>query len=514
MKKYVVLLFSVVTVIGISPNTPRGNLVYASNVTTNVSEGIAVFNNSTEQGKAEFAYEMAQITAKIVSAPVTNTENFKVEFAYAIAKVTAKVMPILPSNQRNEFAYEMAQVTAKIVSDQNLNIEKAKAEFAYEIAQLTTKIITNTEKISTATRIIAGPNNNYIEPKTAGTVAYAGAEQNTMLLRNNADIEQRTTAKVNNIDIALQPAVNTGYIAPETYTGLIDGLTYVGDRSQQVDNKVKINGELRLHYALNSGTERWGRDSSGLRLYLGADTAINKDWRVYGMLEGQKSIVNYNNTFKLSRLYAAGKVGASTVKAGSFGYLMAEGNIYDSGFKGVKWDFGDAVKYTFSVGETDYTKNTTVATARYNDFDYNVEAGAYHYQLDGGVNNQNTILTLGGNYYFSNFSVGAMALSSRLKDSNGDNKGYVLSLNYGDLKTYRPGTYEIFAKYYNQPKGTYIMHGMNAAGGSMQGFKGYGFGTHYTISKDFVGGIEYYNLTDKTTGESGQTWWSQLNHYF
>jgi len=87
---------------------------------------------------------------------------------------------------------------------------------------------------------------------------------------------------------------------------------------------------------------------------------------------------------------------------------MAEGNIYDSGFDGLRVDFGEPVKYTLSYGKTDSTKETFVATARYNSFDYNLEAGAYHYQRDDGTHARNTIRALGGNYNFSNFGIGAM----------------------------------------------------------------------------------------------------------
>ena len=124
---------------------PKRNVVYASNELMNVGEldnnPIVASKENTEKFKAEFAYEMALITAKIVAAPITNVENFKVEFAYATAQVTAKVMLIIPSAQRGDFAYEMAQITTKIISDPSLDITKAKPEFAYEIAQITTKII-------------------------------------------------------------------------------------------------------------------------------------------------------------------------------------------------------------------------------------------------------------------------------------------------------------------------------------------------------------------------------------
>lgn len=400
MKKYVILLFSMAAVIGISPDELKGSVAYASNGLIHMDDNTAVLNGNKETSNTESIYEMEQITTKIR----TNT---------------------------------------------------------------------NTNPIDKGA--IPKPQNDYTDPKEI---------------------------------------VTTDHITPETYASLIDELMHVGGHSNHLNNKVKMNGEVRYHYAVNSGAGRFGTNSSGIRLYLGADAAINKDWRAYSMLEGQNSVMNYNNEFRLSRLYAAGKVGATMVKAGSFGYLMAEGNIYDSGYKGVKVDFGEKIKYTLSHGKTNDTKKTSVATARYNHFDYNLETGVYHSQLDDGTNNKNTILTLGGNYNFSNFGVRAMILNSSLKDSNGNSKGHVLSVNYGDLKTYRPGTYEIFAKYYNQPRGTYIVNGMNGLGSSMQGFKGYGFGTHYTVARDFVGGIEYYNLTDKISGAESQTFWIQLTHYF
>ena len=197
-----------------------GNVVYASN---------QLDSASTEKFKADFAYEMAQITATIVSAPSTNVEKFKIEFAYATAKVTAKVMEIIPDTQRKDFSYEMAQITTKIISDQNVNIEKAKAEFAYKIAQLTTKIITSTDQIA------IGNTNAIVNTNT------------TTLLRNNADIEQKAVRKTNTIDTNSKAIIHTGDIAPETYTGIIDELKHVGDRSSRLDNKVNIDGEIRYH---------------------------------------------------------------------------------------------------------------------------------------------------------------------------------------------------------------------------------------------------------------------------
>ena len=502
VKKGFIVLLLMAMVIGIVIESPAKNVVYASNK-LNSEENLypnstATIKGNIENLKTEFAYEMAQFTAKVMSANPGDSENFQRQFAYAAAEVTAKVMPILSNNERTEFAYEMAQLTTKIIGDQNLDVEKAKTEFAYEIAKLTTKIIMN------------------VDNKTMVQGSSDYSQSKGMLLRNNADIEQNTTIGVNtnNADIAKKENVPTSDIAPETYHGLIDELMNVSERKDHADNKINMDGEIRLHYAFNGGAKQLRQDSSGIRVRLGVDTEFDRDWHAYAMLEGKQDIVNYDDEFKLSNLYVTHKIGDSMVKAGSFGYLMAEGNIYDSTFKGTRYDFGEALKYTLSYGKTDYTKKTLIATARYDDFDYNLEAGVYRYEADDSSKSKNTIGTLGGNYNFSNFGVGAMVLHSSQKDSRGNSNGYVFSINYGELKTYRPRTYDVFAKYYNQPSGTYISHGMNGRGNSMQGFKGYGVGVNYTFAENLVGGIEYYNLEDKITGEKGETWWSYATRYF
>jgi hypothetical protein len=501
VKKGFIVLLLMAMVIGIVIERPAENVVYASSKLNGDQKlypnSAATIKGNTENFKTEFAYEMEQFTAKVVSAKTGNIENFQRKFAYDAAEATTKVMPLLSNDERNVFAYEMAKITTKIIGDQNLDVEKAKTEFAYEMAEITTKILMNTDN-----KTILQGSSDYSQSKG-------------MLLRNNADIEQKTMIGVNNnTDIAKKESVPTSDIAPETYHGLVDELMSVSDRKNHADHKLNIDGELRLHYALNRGAQEFERDSSGIRVRLGFDTEIDRDWHAYGMLEGKQSLVNYNDEFKLSNLYVTHKIGESMVKAGSFGYLMAEGNIYDSTFKGARYDFGEALRYTLSCGKTDYTKNTFIATARYNDFDYNLEAGVYRYEVDDSSKSKNTIGTFGGNYNFSNFGVGAMVLHSSQKDSRGDNNGYVLSANYGELKTYRAGTYDIFVKYYNQPSGTYISHGMNGRGNSMQGFKGYGVGVNYTFAENLVAGIEHYNLEDKITGENGETWWSYVTRYF
>ena len=359
---------------------------------------------------------------------------------------------------------------------------------------------------------------------SVNTGGYSNSTNNQPLLKlNNSAQITDTNEKTNSAVTEANAKTNTKANAPvnvtakpissETYLNLLDDLMVVGERKRPLDNKVRIDGNLRYYYATNRGNAVWGKDTSTARIRVGFDAKMSQDWRLNGMVEGTKGLVNYSDGTSF-RLNAVGKLGASLLRVGSFGYYMAEGNIYDSQFVGGRFDFGKPVKYTFSYGNTDYTQQTFVATARHDDLDYNIEAGLYNYQFNDTTQGYNTILTLGGNYKFSNFSLGAMILNASRKDLLGNGFGYVLSFNYGNIREYRPGTYNIWAKYYSQPQYTYIAPTMNGVGGQMQGFRGYGIGVDYTLVKNIILGTEYYDLTDIVTGEKGQTWWTHVSYYF
>jgi len=489
--------------------------------------------------RTAFAYKMANLTTKIISDQNLNIERAKTDFSYEIAQITTRIImngnriatnqTITPkvSNTVNEQQTSLfrnnANIEPKATGTANNTGNDQKTSLLRNNASIEPKATGTANNTGNDQKISLLRNNANIEPKATGTANNNGNDQRTSLLRNNTGNEQKPSLLRNNADIELKAtrtasntgtdrkAANTGDVAPETYTSLMDELKQVGDRGNHPDNKVNISGEISYHYAFNRGSEPWNRDSSGINTRLDFDANINKDWTANATLERQKTVGNNKYEFE-SRLSVTGKTGTTRVTAGTFSYLMAEGNIYDAGFKGVRIDFAGPVKYTLSYGETDNTKQTYIATASYNDFNYNLEAGIYHYQLAGMV--ENTLWTLGGNYNFSNFSVGAMYLGSSLKDSKGSCNGYVLSLNYGAMKTYRPGTYDIFAKYYNQPVGTYIEHGMNGLADLMQGFRGFGIGTHYTYTKNLVASIEVYNLREKVSGKKGNTVWSALTYYF
>lgn len=591
----------------------------------------------------DLAYEMAQITARVVAAQTTSHEGLKAELAYATALITTKVMPLIPSSHQSIFAYEMAKITTRLISDKKQDVERSKAEYAFEMAQLTAYIISaaydgappttpplagNTPTVNqrsassgykqvpaapvpsrtappsavyqsepeqtpaqvvpaapVPSRTASPPSVYQPEPeqaqakvvpaapapsRTTPTPAVYDPEPEQMpakaapaavapaktvppprvyqpkpepapvnpvppsqskpapavklpdvtfsepQLRNNADIVHSNQPQAVKTPpqgaTPAKPSANPGYVDPATYNALVDDLTHIGKDPTRLAKPFNVDGEVRYHYTSNRGSSTFNQDSSGLRIRVAADTALVWDWRLFTMVEMQNEIKNYGNDIRLSRLYASGTLGIGRARVGRFGYLMADGNIYDSGFKGIRYDVGSPVNYTLAVGATDDSEKTTVVTAHYRDIDYDLEAGIYNDRPKGGE--QKTILNLGGNYYLDNFSLGAMYLRSSQADSKGNQSGYVFSLHQGDLKTWRPGTYSTFIKYYSMPRGTYISHGMNGLANKMQGFMGFGAGVHYTFAENLVGALEYYRLKEKTTGKPGDSLWMSMSNYF
>jgi hypothetical protein len=90
-------------------------------------------------------------------------------------------------------------------------------------------------------------------------------------------------------------------------------------------------------------------------------------------------------------------------------------------------------------------------------------------------------------------------------------KGWVVTGTIAGAKASKPGSWGLWAKYYNQGLGTVIAHTMNG-NTLINGFKGWGAGVDYTLAKNMVAGFQYFDLSAKNTSEdnSAKTLWSQL----
>lgn len=292
-----------------------------------------------------------------------------------------------------------------------------------------------------------------------------------------------------------------------------DAGRYASYNKLQQARATKIGGELRYNYVDHEGDNPFNFHDSRLRLRLYAEQPLDDNWVLYGMGEANKSWFQDIKHFSLERLYISGKYKDAKITAGRFGEFLADGNVYDGYLDGVSVEGGSKVKLRGDVGRLRSDEKVALAVASYSEPRFDAEAGVYHFDKLKGYDST-TIASLGGMYYIGEFGLGAMYLYSGTNGIDGSNNGYVITVKYGRNRSWVPGTYEIFAKYYNQADSTYVGHTMVGLADYMHGFKGFGAGLYYTLAENVIYGIEYYDLQEKSSGRKGRTLWNHVSVFF
>ena len=104
-----------------------------------------------------------------------------------------------------------------------------------------------------------------------------------------------------------------------------------------------------------------------------------------------------------------------------------------------------------------------------------------------------------------------------------DDDGYVVALNYKKASAAKPGSWAVWAKYYDQPSGTFVAPTFEADDASADanffadmvgGFEGYGVGVDYAIAKNIVAQVKYFDLEAQIGDNDRQVLYSQVNFSF
>lgn len=219
-----------------------------------------------------------------------------------------------------------------------------------------------------------------------------------------------------------------GYLPPEK---LDAALVMQSDRQKQHE-AIRFQGELRYHYAANDGASRF-RDDSRLRtrLYLDADLSqfadyLDDSWRAYTMFEYEYSLKAHRETrrlFERPRFYIEGMTGVTELTLGRYGYMLAEGNVYDTSFTGINAEVQVAnATYRAGYGQSDLISRGYILEADVDCFDYSYGAGLYALYDNDEV--RNTIMMAKGAYLFDDYRVGVMYLHS--SHDSAEQRGYVV----------------------------------------------------------------------------------------
>ena len=280
------------------------------------------------------------------------------------------------------------------------------------------------------------------------------------------------------------------------------------------DRKFKLEGELRWDYARHDKNE----DRNRLRLRLFGDYNIDNNWHVHGMVEsehwfkGTPWSSSPNNSMKLERLYVTGTSGITRIKAGQMGMQLADGNVYDSTYRGIQATLGSPVEYTITAGRANNTHIGYSVEASYLLNAWKLGGGFYYFKLDDDT--QRHILMLDSRYTVGKWNFDLMQLYGMPEDNRTSGYGFVATVSSGGAMNDKAGSGGGYLKYYYQPQTTYLQHTMNGQADSMNGFRGWGVGYEHTLIKNLIASIEYDWLNDMDNGEKLNTLWLALTWYF
>ncbi len=281
--------------------------------------------------------------------------------------------------------------------------------------------------------------------------------------------------------------------------------------------RFKLDGAARFDAGQHNGPQSIG-SRSRLRLRLYPDYNIDNNWHFLGMVELEKILHgkrgDKDGNPVLDRYYLEGFTGITLWDIGAFGSTMAEGNIYDSKFIGIRARVGDPVEYTFEAGETHPSHRAYNFKASYRTADRQLFEGGFYYFSPVYGGNSRHIYMLNYRRPIGVLDFGAMYLRGDGRGPADNGNGYILSLSWGKEDSWRPGAQMAYLKYYHQPASTYVEHTMNGMADYMHGFRGWGLGYSYTLAKDWMLNIEVDRLQDLMTHDYNNTVWGSITWFF
>ena len=332
---------------------------------------------------------------------------------------------------------------------------------------------------------------------------------------------------------AMAKGANVDKLAAE-FADELDNLgVRVANLEKKADN-VKITGQIRYEYADRDGSIRDNATykksvaKNRLRTRLFVNGAINDDWTYTARLENNQDLSDNDGeeTTDLNQAYVTGRVGGLAVVAGKAGIVLADGNLYDDTAEFVSASYGKDVKVTAYAGQpTNYDYDDFYgASLSGNVGKLALSAGydAFKDSLAGTVaakGEDNNVWNVGAKYAFDkNVSLNAMYLNSDVDVADKyDTDGYVVGLDYKGAKAKVAGSWGLTAKYYDQGVGTFVAHTMKNGDYSefaKEGFKGYNVGASYTVAKNMVYSLDYFDLEGKDTDITDRVIWSRLQITF
>ena len=319
---------------------------------------------------------------------------------------------------------------------------------------------------------------------------------------------------------AMAKGANVDKLAAE-FADELDNLgVRVANLEKKADN-VKITGQFRMRN-MHDYTTNGDKDSTKLRTRLWANGQINDDWSYTGMLESTQDISNNagDDKIELKRAWVDGKLGGLTVRAGRWDEVANTGNVADITGDGIKVTYGDKVKVWGLAQKADEETEDAadrVYLAGVNTKVGVVDAFAMYAKTDVTGKDDKEIYDLGLGLEVAkdlNLSYEYMWADKAYNDAVSKDD-WVASLAYKGADAATPGTWGVTATYFDQPSNAIIAHTTDAETFMNEGgFKGYGLVANYTLAKNIVAELSYYDTDAKASNSESQLLYADLYFTF
>ena len=309
----------------------------------------------------------------------------------------------------------------------------------------------------------------------------------------------------------------------------------IANLEKKADN-VKITGQIRARYIDQDYENNFGEGSvADLRTRLWVKGDINDNWKYTGMLQNVQDFRDNggNDDTDLKRAYLEGRLGGTDVTVGRYNAFLGDGLVYDDNVDGVEATYGDKIKVTGFYGQYDSVVDDELepeywalqATtdlgpvnlmAGYASFDYDHE--------DAKVFDNDIFYVVAGAEVAKHLNAKVAYLKADTEDSAGDelpfdDDGFAVELSYKGADKADVGSWGLTANYWDQGLSTYAAHTTDAntfsIDGRNYGFKGFGVAADYTVAKNIVATVAYYDTEIKEFDEvDDQRLWTSVQFYF
>ena len=317
---------------------------------------------------------------------------------------------------------------------------------------------------------------------------------------------------------AMAKGANVDKLAAE----FADELDALGVRVAALEKKsdnVKIAGQIRYRWVVGSpvagGNVR--QRTHALRSRLTFNGTINDNWAYVGQIHNNQDFTtdNGDDNMRMQQAYVTGRIGGAKIMAGRIttDLIGGDSDVYSDRVDKIQASYGEKFNIAGWYGKPTEANG---AVGPYSVFGgarlaYNWDkVGVYaEYDKFGGKHRANgqsrDIFGIGADAAFGDLGVNLLYLHGKWKNSPtaADDKksGFTIGLTYKGADKSKVGTWGVGAKYYDQGNLTYFqgLHGFDAFGNMTQnsGFKGFRLTADYTVAKNMVASVMYYDLKGK-----------------